>query len=104
MAARIPLPRDKVEAFCRKHHIRSLSLFGSVLRQDFRPDSDVDFLVEFEPQHRHSLFDLVDMQDELEQIVGRRVDLVERSAVEQSSNYIRRKNILSAAEPLYEKR
>ncbi len=104
MAARIPLPRDKVEAFCRKHRILRLSLFGSVLRQDFRPDSDVDFLVEFEPKQRHSLFDLVDMQDELEQIIGRRVDLVERSAVEQSPNYIRRKNILSAAEPLYEKR
>ncbi|HUG13680.1 MAG TPA: nucleotidyltransferase domain-containing protein [Thermomicrobiales bacterium] len=72
--ARIPIPRDEVEAFCRKHHIRWLALFGSVLRDDFRDDSDVDVLVEFEPGHTPG-WELFDMERELESILGRDVDL-----------------------------
>ncbi len=98
---RIAIPRDRLAAFCRAHRIRRLSVFGSVLREDFRPDSDVDILVSFDEGARHSLFDLVTMQDELEAILGRKVDLVEREAVEQSENYIRRRHILQSEEPVY---
>ncbi len=71
---KIPIPRDKIGEFCRKHHIKRLALFGSVLREDFRPDSDVDVLVEFEPEHIPGLA-FFDMQDELSEILGRQVDL-----------------------------
>jgi uncharacterized protein len=98
---RIDIPQDRLEAFCRAHRIRRLSLFGSALRDDFRPDSDVDVLVSFEAGARQSLFDLVTMQDELQIILGREVDLVEREAVEQSENYIRRRHILQNEEPVY---
>lgn len=98
---RIDIPQDRVNAFCRAHRIRRLSVFGSALREDFRPDSDVDVLVTFEEGARRSLFDLVTMQDELEAILGRSVDLVEREAVEQSENYIRRRHILANEELVY---
>ncbi len=78
-----------------------MSLFGSVLRQDFKPDSDIDLLVTFEAKAKISLFDLVHMQDELKEIFGREVDLVERRAIEKSENYIRRKNILSNTKVIY---
>jgi predicted nucleotidyltransferase len=98
---RIEIPQDRLAAFCRMHRIRRLSVFGSALREDFRPDSDVDILVSFEEGARHSLFDLVTMQDELQAILGREVDLVEREAVEQSEDYIRRRHILQNEEPVY---
>ena len=68
------MDRQKTADFCRRHHIRRLALFGSVLRDDFRPESDVDVLVEFEPGHTPGLA-FFGMQDELARIVGRRVDL-----------------------------
>ena len=97
----LQIPRDKVADFCRRHRIRQLALFGSVLREDFRPGSDVDVIIEFEPEAHYGLFHLVRMQRELEEILGREVDLVERSAIENSRNYIRRKAILSSAETVY---
>jgi len=72
--ARIPIDQDKITNFCRKHHIRRLSLFGSILRDDFGPDSDVDVLVEFEPRHTPGLA-FFSMEEELSQIIGRKVDL-----------------------------
>ncbi len=101
MKAHIEVPQEKVMAFCRRWQIKELALFGSVLRDDFRPDSDVDVLVQFTPEARHTLFDVVHMQEELQQIFGRDVDLVERTAVEQSRNYIRRKTILQSAEVIH---
>jgi predicted nucleotidyltransferase len=98
---RIDIPQERVNAFCRAHRIRRLSVFGSALREDFRSDSDGDILVTFEEGARHSLFDLVTMQDELAAILGRSVGLVEREAVEQSENYIRRHHILANEEPVY---
>lgn len=95
------IPRDKIAEFCRRWKIIELSLFGSVLREDFQPDSDVDVLVSFAPDVTWSLWDLVTMQEELTQILGREVDLVERRAVERSKNYIRRRHILSSAERIY---
>lgn len=70
----VNVPRDKIADFCRRNHIRKLSLFGSVVREDFRPDSDVDVLVEFEPGHVPGLRFFA-MQAELSQILGRSVDL-----------------------------
>jgi predicted nucleotidyltransferase len=69
------VPREAVAAFCRRHHIRWLALFGSVLREDFGPESDVDVLVEFEPGGAPDFFQFVGMKEELEAIFGRRVDL-----------------------------
>lgn len=71
---RIALPREPIGDFCRRHQIRKLALFGSVLREDFRPDSDVDVLVEFEPGHTPGLAFFA-MQEELSTLLGRRVDL-----------------------------
>ncbi len=75
MTARIAINRNRIADFCRRHHIQKLSLFGSVLRDDFRPDSDVDVLVEFEPEHVPGLIRLAGLERELSEIVGRRVDL-----------------------------
>jgi predicted nucleotidyltransferase len=75
MGSRIPIDREALAVFCRRHHVRRLSLFGSALRDDFREDSDVDFLVEFEPGARVGLFQMAAMERELSSIVGRRVDL-----------------------------
>ena len=101
MNARINTPPEKVATFCERWQIVELSLFGSVLRDDFGPESDVDVLVRFDPQARHTLFDLAQMQDELSALLDREVDLVERVAVERSPNYIRRKAILQSAETIY---
>lgn len=74
MPAQIPIDSAKLQAFCRQHHIRKLSLFGSVLRDDFGPESDVDVLVEFDPNHVPGLA-FFTMADELATILGRQVDL-----------------------------
>src|SRR5262245_50451704 len=99
--ANIELPAEAIAAFCRRWKVSELALFGSVLRDDFRPESDVDVLVTFTPDAQWGLFDLVRMESELAAIAGRKVDLVERSSVEQSKNYIRRRHILNSAEPVY---
>jgi len=72
--ARIPIDLDKIADFCRRHHIRRLALFGSVLRDDFGPQSDVDVLVEFDPGHTPGLA-FFSMEEELSRIIGRKVDL-----------------------------
>ena len=74
MSVRIPVSKDKIAEFCRRHHIRRMAFFGSVLRDDFSPDSDVDVLVEFEPNVQVGL-SFFAMQDELSAILGRKVDL-----------------------------
>ena len=86
---------------CRRWKVTELALFGSVLRGDYGPDSDIDVLVSFAPDAHWSLFDLVRMQEELRALWGREVDLLERQAIEQSENYIRRKQILRSAEVIY---
>jgi len=75
MGSRIPMDRQKIAAFCRKHHIRKLALFGSVLREDFGADSDVDVLVEFEPGTRIGLIRFAGLEIELSKLLGRKVDL-----------------------------
>jgi predicted nucleotidyltransferase len=96
-----PWPAERIAEFCRRWKISELSLFGSSLREDFRPDSDIDLLYTFESDARRSLFDLVEMEDELSQLLGRKVDLVSRRAVERSHNWIRRKAILESARRVY---
>lgn len=86
-----------VDGFCRRHAIRRLSLFGSALGADFRPDSDVDLLVEFEPGARVGLFQMVEMEDELSRLIGRRVDL--RTSAELSRYF--REDVVANAETLY---
>jgi predicted nucleotidyltransferase len=92
--------------FCKQHHIVEFSLFGSVLRPDFREDSDIDVLVVFDsnPQFRLGLMDLVKISYELEDLFGRKVDLVERESIETSHNWLRRREILNTAQVIYESR
>jgi len=94
------LPLDSIAGFCRRHHIRKLALFGSVLRDDFGPDSDVDVLVTFAEDEHWRLGDFGHMRDELDALLGRKVDLVERQAVEENPNWIIRKAILGSARRL----
>ena len=101
MHARIDIPSRKIAALCNRWQVVELALFGSVLRDDFGPESDVDVLVRFEPGAKHTLLDIVQMQEELSATLGRKADLVERTAVEQSANYIRRRAILKSAETIY---
>ena len=98
---KIQVHHDKITDFCRRWKVTELALFGSALREDLRSDSDVDILVSFAQDATWSLFDLVRMQEELSTMFEREVDLVERRAVENSENYIRRRHILNSAEPIY---
>ncbi len=98
---KIEVPQDKVADFCRRWKISEFALFGSVLRDDFRPDSDIDVLVTFASDARWGLFALYEMEQELKKIFGREVDLVSRRGIEASRNYIRRKAILRSAEVVY---
>ncbi len=96
--AGISLNRDKIGDFCRRWKVSRFSLFGSVLRPDFRPDSDVDVLIAFDPAAEWSLFDLVTMQEELKEIFGREVDLVEEEGLR---NPFRKRAILETREIIY---
>ncbi|MFO7742527.1 MAG: nucleotidyltransferase domain-containing protein [Anaerolineae bacterium] len=93
--------KSRLTDFCRRWKVSEMAVFGSALREDFGPNSDVDVLVSFEDDARWTLFDLVRMEQELEALVRRPVDLVPRVAVEQSENYIRRKSILDNAAVIY---
>jgi predicted nucleotidyltransferase len=97
----IIIPEEQLYDFSRRWRIRELALFGSALRDDFGPDSDVDVLVTFEEDARWSLFDFMDMREELKKIFGREVDLLTRRAVEMSLNQRRKKAILSSARVIY---
>lgn len=79
---RVAARQDQIEAFCRKHDIREMALFGSVLRDDFGEESDIDLLVSFSLAANHSLLDHVHMEQELAGLLGRKVDMVEKEAVE----------------------
>jgi len=98
MPVQIDIPMDKVVDFCRKWKITEFSLFGSVLRDDFRPESDVDVLVEFEPGAPWSLWDWIDMIDELKAAFGRDVDLVSKGGLR---NPFRRHAIMTTREIIY---
>ena len=95
---KIDIPRDKIEDFCKQWKIAEFSIFGSALREDFSPKSDVDVLISFEPDIPWSLYDWVDMIEELRGILGREVDLVEKSGLR---NPFRRREILSNRQVIY---
>jgi uncharacterized protein len=97
----LEISMDKVAAFCRRWKIAEFALFGSVLRDDFRPDSDVDVLVAFATDASWRFYDLLIVKEELEAMFGRPVDLVEKRLVQHSENYIRRKHILNHRETIY---
>ncbi|NJN82852.1 MAG: nucleotidyltransferase family protein [Caldilineaceae bacterium] len=97
------MPEDQIAAFCRRWKISQLELFGSILRDDFNDSSDVDMLVTFSEDAGWSLLDHVQMEAELEELLGREVDLISRRAVEQSHNWIRRQEILGAAQVIHTK-
>jgi len=93
------LDKEAIERFCHRWKIQTLDLFGSILRNDFGPDSDIDLLVTFVQGTRWTLFDWVQMEDELTALFGRSVELVSRQAIEQSYNEKRRERILQSAQP-----
>ena len=97
MAVKIPVPQDKISDFCKRHSIRKLSLFGSVLRDDFMPDSDIDVLIEFEPGAVAGFLRLASMENELSEILKRKVDL--RTPAELSRYF--RQEVLESAETQY---
>ena len=103
MTVATEIDKEKIARFCRKWKITEFSLFGSVLRDDFGPDSDVDVLVSFAEDAHWGLFDLCRMEDELKAMFGREIDLVTRQAVEESPNYIRRNHILKHLETIHAK-
>jgi predicted nucleotidyltransferase len=97
----VVLPKERLAEFCAKWKIAELRVFGSGIREDFRPDSDLDLLVRFQSDADWSLVDHVAMEEELSELAGRKVDLVSQRAIERSANWIRRRAILESAEPLF---
>jgi predicted nucleotidyltransferase len=98
MRLRIEAPQKAIEAFCRKWKITELALFGSVLRDDFRPDSDVDVLIAFAEDSHWSLYDILDIQDELKTMLGHEIHITEKPAMR---NPFRRYEILRTAQVIY---
>ena len=101
MNPKVEIPIDRIAEFCQRNRISRLALFGSVLRDDFEPDSDVDVLVEFEPGTRVGLA-FIAVQDELSKVFGRRVDMSTFAGVEGSRNWLLKAEILDSAEVVYE--
>jgi predicted nucleotidyltransferase len=87
--------------FCRRWHITEMALFGSVLRDDFKPESDVDILVSFDPGFRRGLTETLEIRSQLQQLVGRDVDLIVKQALARSENLPRRDRILNSAQVIY---
>lgn len=97
----IKLPMEKIIEFCDRWQVTEFALFGSVLRDDFRPDSDIDILINVSPNAKRGLTETLQMRDELETIFDRKVDLMIKAAIERSENWLRRKNILESAQTIY---
>ena len=98
---RLGVPLKAIAAFCDRWQVAELALFGSVLRDDFGADSDIDILLRFKTERTPGLFAFAEMEREMGELLARRVDLVNRAAIEQSRNYIRRKAILESARVVY---
>jgi len=102
--ALVKMPVEEIADFCRRWRIRELALFGSALRDDFGPESDVDILVEFDPDADWSLLDHIRMQRELEALLGREVDLISKRALERSRNWLFRREVLNTAKIFFSSR
>ena len=98
MPSKIDIPKEKIEDFCRRWKIKEMAIFGSALREDFGPESDLDLLVTFSEEARWSLFDWLEMIEELKKITGRDIDLVDRESIR---NPFRRRSILARMEAIY---
>ena len=101
MITAIKLPMEKITEFCHKWQVTEFALFGSVLREDFRPNSDIDVMVQFHPNAHPTFLTLEQMEEELKTIFRRDVDLITRQGIESSRNYLRRHDILSSAQVIY---
>jgi predicted nucleotidyltransferase len=97
----IELPIEQIQEFCDRWHITEFAIFGSILHDDFCPESDVDVLVTFAPDVKRGLSETLQMQNELQSILGRKVDFIVKAAIERSENWLRRKNILESAQIIY---
>jgi predicted nucleotidyltransferase len=98
----IALPIAAIQAFCQRWQIAELSVFGSILRDDFDANSDVDFLYILKPNTHWGWRDLIQAEEELAQLLSRKVDLVSKVSIEQSHNWLRKRNILSSAKVIYD--
>jgi uncharacterized protein len=101
LQSRLGITVEQLIEFCQRWQIAEIALFGSVLRDDFHPDSDIDILISYQPNAKRGLFRKMSMQEELKLLLNREVDLVSRKAIEQSRNWIRRQNIIGSAEVVY---
>jgi uncharacterized protein len=101
MRSAIELPMLKITEFCHRWQVTEFALFGSVLRDDFRPDSDIDVMVQFHPEAHPTFSTLDKMETELKMIFDRDIDLITRQGIESSRNYLRRHEILSSAQVIY---
>lgn len=97
----IDIPMEKIAEFCDRWQVTEFALFGSVLRDDFRSDSDIDILITFAPEAKRGLTETMQMRDQLQAIFDRKVDLIVKAAIERSENWLRRKNILESAQIIY---
>jgi predicted nucleotidyltransferase len=98
---KIQIPQQELIVFCQKWKIKEMSFFGSVLRDDFRADSDIDIIVSFEDNSTWGILELVRMKRELKILLGREIDLLTKKSIEQSHNWIRRQEILGTAQVVY---
>lgn len=98
---RLSLTPEQLKEICQKYDIAELALFGSILRDDFGLNSDVDFLVSYQPMAERNLFKKLRLKTQLETLLGRSVDVVSKNAIEKSRNRLRRNNILNSAEVIY---
>ncbi|MBN1796028.1 MAG: nucleotidyltransferase domain-containing protein [Sedimentisphaerales bacterium] len=101
MTNKLAISQEQIKDFCLEHHIKSMALFGSVLRDDFSAGSDIDIMVEFEQGSEPSLMQMIDLEERLSEILGHKVDLVELRSIKLGRNYIRKKHILSSMETIY---
>jgi uncharacterized protein len=98
----VSIDYQQIVEFCHRWKITEFALFGSILRDDFHPESsDIDVLVSFAPDAHWTLLDLVDMEEDIQKIFQRKVDLVSRRGIERSQNYLRRQTILNSAKVIY---
>lgn len=98
---RLAVTPEVLSDFCQRWQVSELALFGSILRDDFHAGSDIDILVSYQSTAKRGLLERIRMQDELSSLLHRDVDLVSKKAIEQSHNWLRRKNILDSAEVIY---
>lgn len=97
----LTVPIEKIQSFCKRWHIVEFALVGSVLRDNFRPDSDINVLVTFDPNFHRGLTETLQMRDEIKILFDRKVDFIVKAAIERSENWLRRKNILESARVIY---